>query len=320
MSRVTMENENKARLISTLKDSGSWILISHVKPDGDTLGSASALFKIGLSLGKDVRWYGKDPFPERYRFLFASDRYESVQSMPDIPENSVVVALDVSTLDRGIEGMSKGEKLVVIDHHGDNARFGDINLIEDVSSVGEMIYCLAGDMNVAISADMAEAIYVAIATDTGGMTFSNTGGKTLRIVADLLDCGLPLQRVVEMLYHNDTVERLHLWGRAYERVVRLDGLCYSWLYDVDFEETHTDQDDTESLVNSLMKIKDTKVAVLFVENDKDVKVSLRSDGSLSVREIAHLWNGGGHPCASGCRLTGPMDEVIARVLDSIYKR
>lgn len=296
-----------------------WVIISHIKPDGDTLGSASALVQMAIDLGKDVRWWGQDPFPERYNFLPRSELYTIKNGIfdGDIDEDSVLISVDVSSLDRGIKGMESAE-LAVIDHHGDNSLSGSVKWVDGkVSSVGEMIYTLSQSIGIKLTKGIAEAIYVAIITDTGNLSFSNVTGSTVRAIADLIDVGVDPSLMSERLYHRDTPERLHLWARAFERVKWINNICYSYLYAKDFCETGTDHDDTESLVNSLMRIRNTEVALLFVEDDGDVKVSLRSKGNISVQAVAHIWGGGGHVCASGCRVKGKMDEVIADVVKSI---
>lgn len=316
---MRMEKNSKDALKDILTRREKWIIVSHVKPDGDTLGSASALVQIGRDMGKDVRWWGRDPMPERYDFLPCSEVYVAKQSISDLDleDGSIFVSVDVSSLDRGIDGMNLGE-LAVIDHHGDNSLFGSVNWVDgEASSVGEMIYRLSVSMDVALSRGMAEALYVAIITDTGNLSFSNVTGETVRIVAHLIDRGVRPPEISENLYHNDTPERLRLWGRAFDRVVRDGNICYSYLYADDFLDTGTEQDDTESLINSLMRIKDTDVALLFVEDGSDVKVSLRSKGRISVQDIAHSWGGGGHICASGCRVNGKIEEVILNVVKSI---
>lgn len=310
---------SKDSLKDILTRSEKWIVVSHVKPDGDTLGSASALVQIGISLGKEVKWWGRDPLPGRYEFLPCSDSYFAKQSISelDLEDGGLVVSVDVSSLDRGIDGMDLGE-LAVIDHHGDNSLFGSVNWVEgEASSVGEMIYSLSVSMGVALTRGMAEALYVAIITDTGNLSFSNVTGDTVRVVADLIDCGVRPPEISEKLYHRDTTERLRLWGRAFERAKWEASICYSYLYADDFRDTGTEHDDTESLINSLMRIKDTEIALLFVEDGSEVKVSLRSKGRISVQDIAHVWGGGGHICASGCRVEGKMEEVILNVIKSI---
>ncbi len=315
-----MTSEDRRRVVAALKEAPEWLLISHVKPDGDTLGAASALLQIGQFLGKNVLWGGADPLPHRYDFIPCGDLYRVMPSLSDDLAQRLVVTVDVSTPDRGLPGIEKAANLVVIDHHGDNPRFGTVNWIASVSSVGEMIHGLVSDLGVIPTLPMAEAIYVAIVTDTGGLSFSNTTGETLRVVAELLDQGVSPQGMNRLLYHNDSPSRLHLWGRAFQRIVWRNGVCYSWLGMRDFDETGTVPDDTETLINALMRISDTVVGVLFVEAGDDIKVSLRSVGDLSVRSVASLWGGGGHPNASGCRLSGTMNEVIDDVIGEIQNR
>lgn len=314
-----MKRNSSESLKKLLLSKKKWIVISHVKPDGDTLGSASALVQMGISLGKDVLWWGRDPFPERYSFLPFSSLYSEKSSIvkEDFFDDPLLISVDVSSVERGIKGMDLGE-LAVIDHHGDNPCFGSANWVDgSVSSVGEMIYDLSYLMEITLTKEIAEAIYVAIVTDTGNLSFSNVTSHTVKAIASLIDCGVEPHIILEKLYNRDTPERLRLWGRSFERLKWDRGISYSFLLEKDFVDTGTDQDDTESLINSFMRIRDTEVALLFVEDKGEIKVSLRSKGQVSVQQIAHLWGGGGHICASGCRVKGNIDEVISDVVKSI---
>lgn len=314
-----MKQKSKNAVIESLRSSDSWTIISHVKPDGDTLGSASALFLLGEKLKKTVRWGGRDPFPDRYLFLARSEKYHQIESVQDLAQqDDLVITVDVSTIERGVDGLDAFYKVVNIDHHGDNNGFGFVSWIApEASAVGEMIYSLAEDLGVIMDKEIAEALYVSIITDSGSMTYSNTTGDTCRIVGGLIDRGVKPEEITRLLYHNNSIERGHLWGRAYSRITSKGIVSYTWINKKDFIETGATNDDTEGLVNEVSRIKGTKISILFIENEEDIKVSFRSDCDYSVRDLASKWGGGGHVCASGCRISGLMDEVIDRVLRAI---
>lgn len=309
--------EEASRIIRLLAGASRWILLSHTKPDGDTLGCGSALWSSGRSLGKDVVWGGPDPVPESYMFLAGTGSF-----LPGVPlgslspdRDTVVVALDTSTAARSVAGLSSlpdGVPLVNIDHHHDNEGFGTLVWVDPASSsVGEMCWMLLRSWGIPIPLEAAEALYTAIVTDCGSFAFSCTTPRTHQAAGDLLSLGVAPERIDQLIRCSRTMGGLRLRGRALERVRSAGSFAaVTWIGKTDFQDTGSSPSETEFLVNELLTVRSVSFAVLLVEDDDCVRASLRSRGALSASEIAHAFGGGGHPQAAGCRLPLPLAEAV----------
>ena len=171
-----------------------WLVISHHKPDGDTLGSASAVVSLGESLGKDVSWVGVDPLPDKYLFLPHAGKYQVIREIsPGSDDHMIIIALDTSNVARSVPGIDIAQNdffILNIDHHGDNEMYGTFNCVdENASSTAELLFQLFKEEGIAISYDMAIALYTGIMTDTGNFSYDNTSSLTLKIASELVDIG-----------------------------------------------------------------------------------------------------------------------------------
>lgn len=290
-----------------------WILLSHEQPDGDTLGCGSAFFRFATRSGKTARWMGPDPIPAAYAFLPGSDQYEVARDL-SAAEGSLLVFIDTTTPERtlSVSGIS-GLPSVNIDHHGDNTRFGTVNLVDPgAGATAELAWEILLRMGDSLSLDEAMGLYAGLVTDTGRFSYSCTTSRSHLIAADLLERGVRPELMDLLLYCNLTPQALRLRGRAFSR---LDydpdrGIAYTWLSKSDFEETGADFSETEGLSSDLLRIKDSQFSALLVENNASVRVSLRSRGKISAAEVAHRHGGGGHPNAAGMRLPLPIERAI----------
>ncbi|MDY3868987.1 MAG: bifunctional oligoribonuclease/PAP phosphatase NrnA [Pyramidobacter sp.] len=295
------------KIADFLKTQPRWRILCHVKPDGDTLGSASALVSAGKSLGCDVQWGGPDPVPAQYRFLPWIAEYRVFDAVPK--DDCCQIAIDVSTPDRTVQG---ARIHVCVDHHPDNQGFGLLNWIHpEASSAGEIVYDLIRELDAPVDLKTAEALYVSIMTDTGGFKYSNTGAQTLHVASELVKAGVCPDKIDEQLYYNDSIAKLHLWGRCLNRVRQINGRAVlSWVSRQDFKETGAAEDDTESLVNMLNRVAGTQAAVLVNEISGALRCSIRSRGDCSAQQIASKWGGGGHKYAAGCTIALPLEEGL----------
>ncbi len=327
---MKIDNKNVLKKIYDHLDTfGTWLIISHLKPDGDTLGSASALAQFGRDAGKRIYWGGADSFPPSYLYLPLSEDYVRLSNVSDvkIKERYVAIVLDTSTIDRSVPGLnSKGplspQLVINIDHHGDNSQYGHlIHVDPQSSSTGEIIWRFFRDNKILITKHMAEALYTAIITDCGKFSYANTSETTHLAAAHLISCGVEPARMDQLIYQKQSLSALNLWGRAFSRATRFNERCIlSWLKIDDFQETTADQADTENIVSRLLFLKDIDFAVLFVQEEEQVRISLRSCGKISARDIAQIFGGGGHIPAAGCTLKMDLEMAKHHVLEEISKK
>lgn len=314
-------------LIHILSDASEWIILSHIKPDGDALGSASALASVGRKLGKTVVWGGPDEYPSRYLFLAGSESFlpNLKLSSLTLSEKSVVLALDTSTRARSLDDLDAlpGDvRLLNIDHHADNELFGTVNYVDPTSSsTGEIVWLLLRVWGIPLQIEVLEAVYTALATDCGNFSFSCTTARTHRVAAELLEGGVSPAKMDELIRCNATLPGLRLRATALSRVFVEGGFAaFTWLRNEDFPRTGSERSDTEFLVNDLLTLKEVSFAAFLVEDEECVRVSLRSRGAIQAAEIARVFGGGGHPQAAGCKLPLPISEAVENIRSLVEDR
>lgn len=310
-------SDEALRIAKILLAEPAWLILSHVKPDGDTLGCGSALTCAGKKLGKDVKWGGVDPLPELYSFLPCAEEYHSDEIQPS--EGRLVITVDVSTRDRGVPGMAPR---IAVDHHKDNEGFAsEINwVVPEAAAVGELVYEIILAMGCAVDKDIAEALYVSLSTDCGGFTFSNTTYNTMRVAAELVKAGAVPFEIDEKLHYNDSPAKINLWGRCMSRARKIGThAVLSWLTRDDFRETGACESDTEGLVNMLTHVAGTDLTVFVSEVEGCLRCSIRARGTASAQELAARHGGGGHMYAAGCKLYMPLKDGLS-VMEEELKR
>ena len=308
-------------IVEVLERAPSWIILTHTRPDGDTLGSGSALLSLGRSLDKKVFWGGPDIFAVGYAFLPGSEEYlPGIDPAKLLGEwDGAVIVIDTATEDRsvpGIRDLSRTYPVVNIDHHLGNERFGSVNWIDpSASSTGEMLWNLLSYWRIPYPLSAAEGLYTAITTDSGNFTFSSTSETTHRAAGDLLSRGVSPEKIENLIRSNRSLSVMHLWGRAFERTeIHASFAAVTWLALNDFTETGAALAETEFLVNELLTLKGISFAAFLLEEEDAVRVSLRSRGDLSAVEIAKICDGGGHLQAAGCRLPLPLEKAKMTLL------
>jgi len=295
-----------------------WLILMHERPDGDTSGCATALAALGARLGKKVTLGGPDDYPPKYRFLLGAVPYVTLDQMPaDFSgDGCVVVCVDTSNAERSVKGLveARGHCVVInIDHHADNPQYGDINWIKpSASATGEIVTELMASSEWGITPFEANSLYAAIVTDNGNFSFSSASAKSHECAVELIKAGASPGRVTEELETNLSENTIRLWGRAFSKIERFSrGVCaIYWLSLADFKETGAKMDDTENLVNFLLRIKGVRLAALCREIDGGVRVSLRARSPHSAHEIAVVFGGGGHDMAAGCTIHEPIAEAL----------
>jgi bifunctional oligoribonuclease and PAP phosphatase NrnA len=299
----------------------SFVVATHENPDGDALGSLIGMHGLLTALGKSSEMFiaSSDlPLPREYRCPALE---HAIQAAPaDISERTVVM-LDCGNIDRNPAAvLQHGAHLLNIDHHHDNTLFGTLNLVDpSASCTAEIVWDLMHGLDVAPTAAIAEALYVALVTDTGRFMYENTGPRAHRMAAELIAAGVNVPAVNTRLYEEMPPAKLTLLGVALERIQRFDDgtLTLVALDAADFEHTGAEESFSEGIVDHLRSVAATKVAVLIreltaAESRGKRKVSLRATGNdVDVSAIARTQGGGGHRRAAGFSTTLEVNELIA---------
>jgi bifunctional oligoribonuclease and PAP phosphatase NrnA len=296
-----------------------FLLITHENPDGDALGSILAT-KLALDeLGKDtvMYLYGQAPLPAEYAFMPLG---ELRRTLPDDWRERVLLAVDCANESRlGPDSdLLAGVPLVVdVDHHHDNSRFGNVNLIvSNASSTGEVLRDLFAELNVGLTPDIAEALYIALVTDTGRFQYTNTTAKSLRLAAELVEAGADVHRVFRGVYETVQFAKLKLLARALERAQIYDGgrLVVSYLLRSDFTDIGAAEAYSEGIIDYLRAVEGADMAAMIREPPRSDgparRVSLRSStDELDVSAIARKSGGGGHRQAAGFSSDDSIEEI-----------
>lgn len=322
----TSPNVAISRLGEVFEQHESFVLISHVRPDGDAIGSQIGLGFALMAAGKNVRLINEDGLPENLAFLPGSGK---IETPPDEPlDVEVAIALDTATKprlgERALHAASKAKLWLNIDHHISNPRYGDINYVDATSpATGQIVYEILTTLGLPLPAESRDAIYTAVSTDTGSFQYPSTTAKTYEMGADLIRRGLDVGAINTSIYDSHPYRRVELM-RALLNTLELcaDGAVASWeLRDSTRRELDLRPEDSEGLIDIIRAIRGVRVAAFFEElPDGKIRVSMRSkDSSVNVCEIAMEYGGGGHALAAGIRMAGPIGDARAKVLASVTR-
>ncbi|KAB3531336.1 DHH family phosphoesterase [Alkaliphilus serpentinus] len=301
-------------------------VISHINPDGDSLGSALALAVTLSTINSNVTLYINDVLPAKYEFLPEVHRFIMFKE-EELEEFDITFVLDCGDIDRLGSSRSLADRtknLVNIDHHVSNNHYGDINIIDvKASSTSQMVYHLIDEiLQLPITPEVATCLYVGIVTDTGSFKYDNTSPETHRVVAKLLELGVDIEDITIHLFQNNSYKGVKFLGEFLKSLeILIDGkLALATISLQMLNKYSLDPDETDSIINYGRDIKGVEVAVTLKEVDKNlIKISLRSKTNIDVNEIAKAFGGGGHKKASGATLKGTIEEVRERVVEEVRK-
>src|ERR1700730_15006955 len=307
-----------AAVADAIREHDRFVLTTHENPDGDALGSLLAANLARERLGKDTVMvlHSDAPLPGEYGYMPLGDLQ---RRWPDDVAERVLLAVDCANESRiaDPEVLGRVPLSINIDHHHDNTRFGRINLIvPDASSTGEVLRDLFRELGVELTPDIAEALYIALVTDTGRFQYTNTTPKALRLAAELVDAGADVHRVFQGVYESVQFAKLKLLARALERAQVFEGgrIVVSYLLRTDFTEVGAAEPYSEGIIAFLRAVEGADMAVLTREPPRQDgparRVSLRASiDELDVSAIARKSDGGGHRQAAGFSSEASIEEI-----------
>jgi phosphoesterase RecJ-like protein len=318
---TTTPTADRSAVADAIRGHERFLVTTHENPDGDALGSLLASRLALEQLGKDVVTYlgGEAPLPAEYGFMPLGDLGRRV---PGDAGDRVLLAVDCaneSRLGPDPEVLVSAPLVVNVDHHHDNTRFGTVNLVvPDASSTGEVLRDVFRDLDVTLTPEIAEALYIALVTDTGRFQYRNTTSKALRLAAELVDAGADVHRIFEGVYESVQFAKLKLLARALERAQIYEGgrLVVSYLLRTDFHEVGAAEPYSEGIIDYLRAVEGADMAALIRQPPRDTgpthRVSLRaSSDEIDVSAIARSSGaGGGHRQAAGFSSDANLDEII----------
>jgi len=316
----TQKRDDVSALADAIRENDRFLVATHENPDGDALGSMLAI-SLGLrALGKDVVMYltGNAPTPGEYRFLDLSDVQ---RELPADMEERVLLAVDAANERRigpDSEPIERARLVLDVDHHHDNSRFGDVNLIiPDASSTAEIVRDLLRELDVPLDEAIAEALYVGLVTDTGRFQYTNTTPKALRLAAELVEAGADVHGIFQHVYETLQFAKLKLLARALERARLFEGgrIVISYLVKEDFADVGAEEPYSEGIIDYLRAVEGSEMVALIREPPRGEgparRISLRSShDEVDVSAIAAKAGGGGHRQAAGFSSESSIDEII----------
>ncbi len=312
------------RIIRELKTRGDFLLICHVSPDGDTLGSAAALALALWDMGKNVCVAVDGTVPHKLRFLRESVRFYAPDELPD-RDFECAIAIDTATVRRLSalkERFFAAKSTINIDHHITNEKYAEFNYIRERAATGEIILELIEKMKRRLTPQIADALYCAISTDTHNFVYSNVTKETFMAAAKLTKSGARIAYLCDMIYYERTEGATRLIARGIENLkLYSEGrISMMTMTLAEIASCGAKREDCEVLVNYAREIEGVGIAVFFNETPEGFyKVSLRSNGDIDISDIAASYGGGGHMCASGFTHSGDPESFFKEELLSVLE-
>jgi len=314
-----------SQVVELIESKNRFGITSHVRPDGDSLGSSLGLYWLLRGLEKDVEVIMRDAAPQAYRQLPGAEAIRVTPSV-DRPYDAVFV-IECSDIDRpGLIDLEK-QFVVNIDHHSTTALFGAINWIDSTASaVGEMIYNLCKATGVRVTKEIAECVYTALLTDTGSFHYSNTTERTFKIASELVRTGVKPAKTAEAIFGSYQWPKIELLSLVLATAKRDETGHIAWMEQTleMQEQTRASEEDADGFVNYPLSVAEIEATALFKECSPGVyRTSLRSKGDVNVAKVAEQFGGGGHRNAAGCTLKGNLDSVerqLVPLLQDAIKR
>jgi phosphoesterase RecJ-like protein len=310
-----------SQVVELIENKQNFAITTHVRPDGDGVGSSLGLCWLLRSLGKTAEFISRDPIPISYTLLPGADEIRIVSSIDK--DYDAVFVIECSDITRpGIKNL-ENQFTVNIDHHTTCEHFGTINWIDaTASAVGEMIYNLCKAIGGRISKEIAECVYMALVTDTGSFHFPNTTDRTLKVASELVKVGVKPARISEAVYNSYPWSRIELMRQVLDTVKRdVSGKVARMRQTLEMAERAGSVDgDNNGFVNIPLAAREVEAVLYMRETAPNAyRVSLRSKDNINVARVAEKFGGGGHKNAAGCRVEGDWDEKEKEILAELIK-
>lgn len=315
-----------SKLNDIIKSSKNILIISHVNPDGDTLGSMCGVYSAILeNYKKKCDMMAVSKVPEVYSYMPNLSKVRNIEEFDKSREYDLVINVDVAAIDRICDGKTlfdKAKFTVNIDHHKTNIAYGNLNFINpEASSTGEVLFGCFEKMGWKINLDTAVCLYTALLTDTGSFRFDNTKPSTFKTAGKLVEIGVNPSDIYKKVYESDSKTLVMFQAHCVSKAKFLDDdkIAYTTVYKKDMELFSAGDDCMEGLTEKLRSIVTTRVAFVAKEmKSGGTKISMRSKFA-DVAQICEVFNGGGHKYAAGCTIKAPVEEAVKKVLSEIRK-
>jgi phosphoesterase RecJ-like protein len=302
------------QILNAIEQKHRFVLASHARPDGDAVGSLLALYQVLLQRGKQAVAILSDPVPLLYKSLAFAERIQQCSTVEG--DHDVAIVLECDSFQRTRIAGLDCFFAINIDHHSSGKPFAQINWIDpSACAVGELVYRLALASGAKITPQIATCLYTAVLTDTGSFSYAGTNDRTFELAQQLVRFGADPVQIAQSIYFSSPTSKMRLLGYALNNLHREGELAWMYVTLHDVERSGGIEEDLEGLVNYALGIAGVEVAAFFRElPNQRFRVSLRSKGAVDVARIAEIFGGGGHKCASGFSIEGPLSVAANRVL------
>lgn len=311
-----------------LAKSEHFIVIPHQHPDGDAMGSATALFEYLTSLNKHATLYCATPANPKWHFMKHADRLTNDATIFTDSKIDTIIVLDSGDLRyAGVEQHVKNHPafIINIDHHMTNEQFGALNIVDaSAASTTNILFHALNELGASFTPSLATSLLTGLITDTDNFTNAATTPDAMAAASELVKAGGDLKTINDLMTRNKSIDSLKLWGKVLSRLQKHDALdlTYTYITKKDIEEAHVNENESEGIANFLNSLGDTKIALILKETlDGKIKGSFRTiRDDVDVSEIAKRLGGGGHRRAAGFTSEGTVDEVLEKIVTQSDQR
>ena len=309
-------------ILEEIKKANTIVILTHESPDGDAIGSSLAMEKALRDMGKEPDVIIKE-YPRIFNFLPNANK---VKEETDVEKYHLAISLDCADLKRlvGKESFEEAKKTIVIDHHGSNTMYGDINFVNPVApACCEILIGMFTYFNIDINIELGSCILTGIITDTGGFKYQGVTAETFEFTAELLRKGVNVSEIYQKALETKTKANFELMQKTINRIEFLENgkVTFTYITNQDEKEVNAEPGDHEGLVEVGRDVEGVEVSVFIRQKDNEdkYKVSMRSSNYVNVSDICYIFGGGGHPKAAGCLIQGNIEQVKEKIMKEIKK-